>query len=84
MGDSRKRIRGKTWVPWLATGVLMLLADVERLPKVVYDPAHTAGLEASAYRQVLEGLTNKYGKGHRRTGHDCMEVMANKNLKETL
>jgi putative aldouronate transport system substrate-binding protein len=26
MGDSRKRIRGKTWVPWLATGVLMLLA----------------------------------------------------------
>jgi hypothetical protein len=60
------------------------LADVERLPKVVYDPAHTAGLEASAYRQVLEGLTNKYGKGHRRTGHDCMDVMANKNLKETL
>jgi hypothetical protein len=38
------------------------LADVERLPKVVYDPAHTAGLEASAYRQVLETLRAKHAQ----------------------
>ena len=29
---------------------------------IVYCPAHTAGLEASAYRQVLEGLKDTYGK----------------------
>jgi hypothetical protein len=36
--------------------------DVERLPTVEYDLAHTAGLEASAYRQILGDLKRKYGK----------------------
>jgi hypothetical protein len=41
------------------------LGDIERLPTVVYDPAHTAGLEASAYRQVLETLRAKHAQPQR-------------------
>ncbi len=31
-----------------------------QFPTVVYNPAHTAGLETSVYKQVLEGLKNKF------------------------
>jgi len=36
-----------------------LAAAIDALPKVVYDPAHTAGLEAAAYKQMLARLRRR-------------------------
>jgi hypothetical protein len=39
-----------------------LEAAVASLPKVVYDPAHTAGLEAGIYQQKLAALKKAVGE----------------------
>jgi hypothetical protein len=38
-----------------------LEAAIAALPKVVYDPAHTAGLEADIYKQKLAALKKVVG-----------------------